>query len=119
MILRRQTSAPQDRFSAGVYHKHSLFSRKCFNSEVPGGPAGKPLIDAHVYTDAGLYQVFIGPKRQMNVELYIKNLIGTALDDVLENCYSYDGVLYYKELPSLQRISKHSVKSPSILNYTE
>lgn len=34
---------------------------------------------------------------------HIRDLIVTAIDDVLENCYTYDGTLYYKELPSLQR----------------
>ncbi|MGI5900106.1 MAG: hypothetical protein ACOX8S_09345 [Christensenellales bacterium] len=33
----------------------------------------------------------------------IKKLILGAIDDVLENCFTYDGTLYYKELPSLQR----------------
>ncbi|MBQ7063711.1 MAG: hypothetical protein IJM90_02295 [Firmicutes bacterium] len=39
----------------------------------------------------------------------IKDLIITAMDDVLENCYSYDGVLYYKELPSLQRTGMNPI----------
>ena len=40
---------------------------------------------------------------------YIKDLIVTAIGDVLENCYSYDGVLYYKELPSLQRTGQNPI----------
>ena len=41
----------------------------------------------------------------------IKDLIVIAMDDVLENCYSYDGVLYYKELPSLQRTGQNPIVS--------
>ncbi len=40
---------------------------------------------------------------QIKPDAQIKRLILAAMDDVLENCYTYDGTLYYKELPSLQR----------------
>ena len=40
---------------------------------------------------------------KINPSEKLKNLILGAIDDVLENCFTYDGTLYYKELPSLQR----------------
>ena len=53
----------------------------------------KPVIDAHVYTDAGLYQEFIGTKRQMNVELYIKNLGEST-------AYAY-GMMHWGDAPDM------------------
>jgi hypothetical protein len=39
----------------------------------------------------------------------LKGLILSAVDDVLENCFTYDGTLYYKELPSLQRSGSNPI----------
>lgn len=49
----------------------------------------------------------------------IRDLIVTAMDDVLENCYSYDGVLYYKELPSLQRTGTNPIAMQALTHCWE
>lgn len=39
----------------------------------------------------------------------IKGMIIRAVDDMIENCYMNNGLFYYKELPSLQRLGNNTI----------